>query len=166
MKWLVYMYINRFRFNFLSYRKVGSKVVSWKCGKCLFVCRCGSGWYIPMGSYIPIIGHLLFSDIPTVNTKILPIKPTQFGSNTFTIFCQIIIKDLSLWDDWSYKEPKEILCFWSRSISLFEKKYTIKKTGWRLSWVIVWLKYFHCLKVKTLLGFYWNGKYNLVLIIR
>ena len=25
------MYINRFRFNFLSYRKVGSKVVSWKC---------------------------------------------------------------------------------------------------------------------------------------
>ena len=92
--------------------------------------------------------------------------PTQFGSNTFTIFCQIIIKDLSLWDDWSYKEPKEILCFWSRSISLFEKKYTIKKTGWRLSWVIVWLKYFHCLKVKTLLGFYWNGKYNLVLIIR
>ena len=26
------MYINRFRFNFSSYRKVGSKVVSWKCG--------------------------------------------------------------------------------------------------------------------------------------
>ena len=25
------MYINRFRFNFSSYRKVGSKVVSWKC---------------------------------------------------------------------------------------------------------------------------------------
>ena len=33
MKWLVYMYINRFRFNFLSYRKVGSKVVSWKCAE-------------------------------------------------------------------------------------------------------------------------------------
>ena len=30
---IVYMYINRFRFNFLSYRKVGLEVVSWKCGK-------------------------------------------------------------------------------------------------------------------------------------
>ena len=40
----------------------------------LFVCSCGSGWYIPMGSNIPIIGHLLTSDIPTVNNEILPIK--------------------------------------------------------------------------------------------
>ena len=43
----------------------------------LFVCSCGSGWYIPMGSNIPIIGHLLTSDIPTVNNEILRIKTTS-----------------------------------------------------------------------------------------
>ena len=140
----------------------------------------GSVWYIPMGSYIPIIGHLLHSsDIPTVNTKIFPIKHNlvakviinillqnfvRFRFSSTTFFCLIC------YEDWMRKQSitAELKQCGSdgvgRSNSLFEENHTIKKMSWH-SWVIVWLKEFHCLKVKTLLRFYWDSKYHFVSII-
>ena len=118
----------------------------------------------------PLLWH------PNSQHQDLPNK-TQFGGKShhqhiFTRFVIFRFRFLFFicYEDWMRKQSitAELKQCGSdgvgRSNSLFEENHTIKKMSWH-SWVIVWLKEFHCLKVKTLLRFYWDSKYHFVSII-